>query len=62
MPARRWDGFSDACGCVATDAVCEDPRDLRVTYLAHDPEVCAVIDYACPPDETGFTNDCGCLG
>lgn len=44
----------------ATSCPDPDPTDPRVRYVSMDPEVCAVIDYACEPGETGFDNMCGC--
>ncbi len=43
----------EACAC---DAAAEWWRDYVATSTAE----CAVIDYSCPPNTTGFENACGC--
>jgi hypothetical protein len=34
--------------------------DLRKTYLAHDPDVCAGIRFSCPVGSAPFFDRCGC--
>lgn len=58
-----FDSEDCGCGCVGPEPeepVCHDPNDPTVHYVADDPETCALIDYACPPNQTLFTDDCGC--
>ncbi len=56
-----------ALGCVSPLEVCldacdecEDPSDEGITYIGETPEECMVIDFTCPPDAVGFSNECGC--
>lgn len=46
--------------CQLNEGVCDPEREHDRHYVAESTETCAVIDYACPEDTTGFSNECGC--
>jgi hypothetical protein len=50
----------DVCGLGVCCAPCPDPESPDVTYVADDPEQCAVVYYQCEPGERSFSNECGC--
>lgn len=60
--------FSDACGCgclgpanpAPSSPTCPDPADPKVHYVDTDPMKCAAIVFACEPNQTLFTDACGC--
>jgi len=57
-------GGSWACtlrACVdAGPPSCNGKIDPDKQYVSRDPKICQLIDYSCPPDRTGFTDECGC--
>lgn len=66
----RWetgDGCS-ACWCApggdieceADACACDPGSEWWRSYVATDPMMCQLIDYACPESTTGFSNACGC--
>lgn len=58
--------FSNECGCGCIDgstATCPDPNDPKVHYVNgsdSNPAACLNILFGCEPDQTLFSNDCGC--
>ncbi len=43
--------------CVAG---CDESKEPNRKYVAHSPEQCKLVRYACEPGTVGFSNDCGC--
>ncbi|HEX7670465.1 MAG TPA: hypothetical protein VF395_12810, partial [Polyangiaceae bacterium] len=39
---------------------CNPSAEYYRNYVGHSPGQCAVIDYGCPINTTGFGNPCGC--
>jgi hypothetical protein len=41
--------------------ICEEPPNVKRTYLSRDPEECRQsMSFVCPSDEVAFSDDCGC--
>ena len=55
-----WGDVGGACGLGKCCAPCPDEDDPDVTYVAHDPGTCAVIDYFCDQGWPYWGNECGC--
>ena len=54
----RADGSLD---CSQTECVCDPAaEENQREYVGTSPDMCAVIDFACPDNTTYFGNDCGC--
>lgn len=55
-------GTGGSAGTAGTGGIpgCPDPNDPKVHYYGNDPETCAVIDFACSPDQQYFSGACGC--
>lgn len=47
-------------GCTKVACQCDPSKEWWRDYVSTDPEQCKLIDYICPPNTGGFTNDCGC--
>ncbi len=47
-------------GCTKRACACDPSKEWYRHYVGSSPEQCAVIDFACPANTTGFANDCGC--
>ncbi|HEY6560818.1 MAG TPA: hypothetical protein VI072_26255 [Polyangiaceae bacterium] len=46
--------------CVDAGESCSGALDPNKRYVSRDPKECQLIDYACPPDSIGFSDECGC--
>lgn len=46
--------------CTEIACACDPESEWWREYVSLDPNECAVIDYACPENTTGFSNACGC--
>jgi len=53
---RTPDGMKASCEQPASPA-CDNPARR---YVAHDPEACQTVRFACEADESAFFDDCGC--
>ena len=47
-------------GCTKIACACDPKAEWYRDYVSTDPAQCQVIDFACPPNTTGFENSCGC--
>jgi len=50
----------DEVSCTQMACTCDPEKEWYRDYVSTDPMTCAVIDFACPPNTTGFENACGC--
>lgn len=46
--------------CTDLDCPCDPAKEWWRSYVAKSPDECAVIDYVCQKNTTGFSNACGC--
>lgn len=51
---------SGAVSCTKLACACDPSKEWWRDYVATDPAQCAVIDFACPENTVGFSNECGC--
>jgi hypothetical protein len=47
-------------GCTKIGCACDPTKEWWRSYVSTDPAQCLVIDYGCPNNTTGFSNECGC--
>lgn len=46
--------------CTDMACACDPAAEWWRDYVGMSPEECALIDFGCPPNTTGFENACGC--
>ncbi len=47
-------------GCTKLACACDPKKEWWKEYVLTDPAACAVADFGCPANTTGFENQCGC--
>ncbi len=53
-------GDDGVVGCTEMACACDAEAEWWRDYVGSSVEDCAVIDFDCPPNTTGFSNQCGC--